>query len=70
LEVLKWMESRVRGMSQIRQIASEIPEGLFYGILDRHNVQALDRVPNFAVLKQLVAEMNQAQPSESEHSAA
>jgi hypothetical protein len=70
LEVLKWMESGVRGMAKIREIAAEIPEGLFYGILDRHNVQSLDRVPNFAVLKQLVEEMNRAQPTESGQSVA
>jgi hypothetical protein len=64
------MESGVRGMEQIRQIASEIPEGLFFGILDRHNVQSLDRVPNFAVLKQLVEEMNRALPTDSENNVA
>jgi hypothetical protein len=70
VEVLKWMESGVRGMTQIRQIASEIPEGLFFGILDRHNVQSLDQVPSFAVLKQLVEAMNQVRPSETEQSVA
>ena len=70
LEVLKWMESGVRGMAQIRQIASEIPEGMFFGILDRHNVQSLDRVPNFAVLRQLVGEMNRALPSGAERNIA
>jgi hypothetical protein len=64
------MESGVRGMAKIREIAAEIPEGLFYGILDRHNVQSLDRVPNFSVLKQLVEEMNRAQPTESGQSVA
>jgi hypothetical protein len=58
LEVLTWMESGVRGMAHIRQVASEIPEGLFFGILDRHKVQSLDQVPSFAVLKQLVEAMN------------
>jgi hypothetical protein len=70
LEVLKWMESGVRGMAQIRQIASEIPEGLFFGILDRHKVQSLDQVPSFAVLKQLVEAVNQVRPSETEQSVA
>jgi hypothetical protein len=70
VEVLKWMESGVRGMAQIRQIASEIPEGLFFGILDRHKVQSLDQVPSFAVLKQLVEAMNQVRPSETEQSVA
>jgi hypothetical protein len=70
VEVLKWMESGVRGMAQIRQIASEIPEGLFFGILDRHKVQSLDQVPSFAVLKQLVEAMNQVRSSETEQSVA
>jgi hypothetical protein len=70
LEVLKWMESGVRGMAQIRHVASEIPEGLFFGILDRHKVQSLDRVPSFAVLKQLVEAMNQVRPSGAEQSVA
>lgn len=70
LEVLKWMESGVRGMAQIREIASEIPEGLFFGILDRHKVQSLDQVPSFAVLRQLVDAMNQVRSSEKEESVA
>jgi hypothetical protein len=70
LEVLKWMESGVRGMAHIRQVASEIPEGLFIGILDRHKVQSLDQVPSFAVLKQLVEAMNQVRPSGAEQGVA
>lgn len=70
LEVLKWMESGVRGMAQIRQVASEIPEGMFFGILDRHKVQSLDQVPSFAVLRQLVDAMNQVRSSEKEESVA
>jgi hypothetical protein len=70
LEVLKWMESGVRGMAQVRQIASEIPEGLFYGILDRHKVHSLDQVPSFAMLKRLVEAMNQVRPSGAEQSVA
>jgi hypothetical protein len=60
------MESGVRGMAQVRQIASEIPEGLFFGILDRHKVPSLDQVPSFAVLRQLVEAMNQVRASEKE----
>jgi AAA domain (dynein-related subfamily) len=70
MEVLKWMESGVRGMAHIRQVASEIPEGMFFGILDRLKVQSLDQVPNFAVLKQLVEAMNQVRPSGAEQSVA
>ena len=70
MEVLKWMESGVRGMAQIRQVASEIPEGMFFGILDRLKVQSLDQVPNFTALKQLVEAMNQVRPSGAEQSVA
>ena len=70
MEVLKWMESGVRGMAHIRQVASDIPEGMFFGILDRLKVQSLDQVPNFAVLKQLVEAMNQVRPSGAEQSVA
>jgi len=61
LEVLKWMESGVRGMAQVRQVAAEIAETEFYGILDRQGIRSLDQIPNFAALTKLVSEMNEAQ---------
>ena len=64
-EVLKWMESGVRGLAQIRNIAAEIPETKFYEILDRLEVRSLDQIPNFGVLTKLVDEMNAAQPKSS-----
>lgn len=60
-EVLKWMESGVRGMAQVRRIAAEIAETEFYGILDGLEVQRLDEIPNFGILAKLVEQMNEAQ---------
>ena len=60
-EVLKWIESGVRGMTQVRRVASEIPETEFFGILDRLAIRSLDQIPNFGVLAKLVKEMSEAQ---------
>ena len=59
-EVLKWMESGVRGVAQVRQVASEIAETEFFGILDGLRVRRLDEIPNFGVLAKLVEQMNEA----------
>jgi hypothetical protein len=59
-EVLKWMESGVRGMTQVRRVAAEIPETEFYGILDDLSIPRLDEIPNFGVLAKLVERMNEA----------
>ncbi len=64
-EVLKWMESGVRGMAQVRRVAAEIAETEFYGILDGLAVQRLDEIPNFGVLAKLVEQMNEAQSRRS-----
>jgi hypothetical protein len=60
-EVLKWMESGVRGMAQVRRIAAEIPETEFYGILDDLSIRRIDEIPNFGLLAKLVERMNEAQ---------
>jgi hypothetical protein len=61
LEVLKWMESGVRGMARVRSVASEIPETEFFEILDGLGVRSLDQIPKFGVLAKLVEQMNEAQ---------
>jgi len=61
-EVLKWMESGVRGMAQVRRAAAEIPETEFYVILDDLRISRLDEIPNFGLLAKLVERMNEAQP--------
>ena len=60
-EVLKWMESGVRGVAQVRRVAAEIPETEFYGILDELSILRLDEIPSFGALAKLVERMNEAQ---------
>ena len=60
-EVLKWMESGVRGMAQVRRVAAEIAETEFYGILDGMGIRRLDEIQNFGALAKLVEKMNEAQ---------
>jgi len=60
-EVLKWIESGVRGVAQVRRVAAEIPETEFYGILDDLSIPRLDEIPNFGLLAKLVERMNEAQ---------
>lgn len=60
-EVLKWMESGVRGVRRVRRVAAEIAEMEFYRILDGLGVRRLEEIPNFGVLAKLVEQMNQAQ---------
>lgn len=60
-EVLKWMESGVRGIAQVRRAAAEIPETEFYIILDDLRIPRLDEIPNFGLLAKLVERMNKAQ---------
>lgn len=60
-EVLKWMESGVRGMAQVRRVAAEIPETEFYGILDDLSIPRLNEIPTFGLLAKLVERMNEAQ---------
>jgi hypothetical protein len=70
MEVLKWMESGVRGLSQVRTIASEIPETKLYEVLDNLEVSSLDKIPNFGVLSKLVSEMKEVHSRQSGISAA
>jgi hypothetical protein len=60
-EVLKWMESGVRGVAQVRRVAAGIPETEFYGILDDLGIPRLDEIPNFGLLAKLVERMNEAE---------
>jgi hypothetical protein len=55
------MESGVRGVAQVRQVAAEIPETEFYGILDDLSIPRLDEIPSFGLLAKLVERMNEAQ---------
>jgi hypothetical protein len=64
-DVLKWMESGSRGMTRIREIASEIPETAFYAVLDDLGVRSLSHVPDFDALKKLVDAMTKLAPGSS-----
>ena len=70
MEVLKWMERGVRGLSQVRTIASEIPETKFYEVLDDLKIASIDKIPNFGLLAKLVKEMKKIHSQGSEISAA
>lgn len=59
-EVLKWMESGVRGMAQVRRVAAEIADADFYRILDSLGIRRLDEIENFGTLAKLVEKMNEA----------
>ena len=60
-EVLKWMESGVRGVALVRRVAVQIPETEFYGVLDSLGVRRLDEVPTFGILTKLVKAMKEVQ---------
>jgi len=60
-EVLKWIESGVRGVAQVRRVAAEIPEAEFYAILDDLGIPKLNKIPNFGLLAKLVERMTEAQ---------
>jgi hypothetical protein len=58
--VLRSMETCLRAMRRIREIAVKLPEGEFYTILDDLGVQSLDRIPSFEVFQKLANAMHAA----------
>lgn len=58
--VLSSMKTCVRGMQRIREIAASLAETQFFAILDRLNIQSLDRIPSFEVLQELGRAMTAA----------
>jgi hypothetical protein len=58
--VLSSMKTCVRGTQRIREIAASLAETEFYAILDRLNIQSLDRIPNFDVFQELGRAMTAA----------
>jgi hypothetical protein len=61
--VLGSMETCLRAMRRIREIAAELPEGEFYTTLDDLGVPSLDRIPNFEVFQKLANAMHTAEES-------
>lgn len=59
------MESSVRGLSQVRAIASEIPETKFFEVPDSLELPSIDKIPNFGVLAKLVKEMKEIHSQKS-----
>ena len=58
--VLGSMETCLRVMRRIREIATQLPEEEFYTILDDLGVQSLDRIPSFEVFQKLANAMHAA----------
>jgi hypothetical protein len=58
--VLSSMKTCLRGMQRIREMAGGLAESEFYAILDRLNVQSLDRIPSFEVFQELGRAMTAA----------
>jgi hypothetical protein len=58
--VLSSMKTCVGGMQRIREIAASLAETEFYAILDRLNIQSLDRIPSFKVFQELGKAMTAA----------
>jgi hypothetical protein len=58
--VLSSMRTCVGGMQRIREIAASLAETEFYAILDRLNIQSLDRIPSFEVFQELGRAMTAA----------
>jgi hypothetical protein len=58
--VLSSMKTCVRGMQRIREIAASLAETEFHAILDKLNIQSLDRIPRFEVFQELGRAMTAA----------
>jgi hypothetical protein len=58
--VLRSLETCLRTIGRIREIAAELPEDEFYTILDDVGVQSLDHIPSFEVFQKLANAMRAA----------
>ena len=52
--VLQQLQLVDRGITRVRVLAEEVRENVFYGVLDAHEVQSIDKIPSFEVLKAVV----------------
>jgi hypothetical protein len=55
--ILQQMEILDRGIKRVRVLAQEVHENIFYGVLDAHKVQSIDKIPSFEVLKAVVNDL-------------
>ncbi len=58
--VLKQLETLGRGVDRVRELAQELQEQVFFGVLDHHKVQSIDKIPSFEVLKAMVRDLQSA----------
>ncbi len=58
--VLQQLEVIDRGIKRVRVLAQEVHENVFYGVLDAHKVQSIDKIPSFEILKAVVNDLQNA----------
>ena len=58
--VVKHLETLERGIDRVRDLAQELQEQVFFGVLDHHKVQSIDKIPSYEVLKALVTDLQSA----------
>ena len=58
--VLKQLETLERGVDRVRELAQELQEQVFFGVLDHYRVQSIDKIPSFNVLKSIVTDLQNA----------
>jgi hypothetical protein len=60
--ILQQLEVIDRGIKRVRVLAQEVHENVFYGVLDAHKLQSIDKIPSFEALKAVVNDLqNNAQ---------
>ncbi len=55
--ILQQLEVVDRGIKRVRVLAQEVHEHVFYGVLDAHKVQSIDKMPSFEALKAVVNDL-------------
>ena len=55
--ILQQLEVIDRGIKRVRVLAQEVHENVFYGVLDAHKVQSIDKIPSFEALKAVVNDL-------------
>ena len=58
--VLKQLQTLERGVDRVRELAQELQEQVFFGVLDHYRVQSVDKIPSFNVLKAIVTDLQNA----------
>jgi hypothetical protein len=58
--VIQSLETRERGINKLRELAEEVHENVFFGVLDAHKVQSVDKIPSFEILKTVVTDLQNA----------